>query len=54
MKTGWQGQGPGEVGKEERERQGQVTGRGADARQAHGPPCAPARRLRSAWGLGLA
>lgn len=47
MKTGWQGQGLGEVGKEEWERQGQVTGWGADARQAHGPR-APARHLRLA------
>lgn len=47
LKTGWQGQGLGEVGKEEPERQGQVTGRGANARQAHGPRV-PARRLRPA------
>lgn len=57
LKTGWQGKGLGEVGKEERERRrnSDTDARGA---QATAPPTSPhtaaARRLKAAWGLGRA
>lgn len=38
MKTGWQGQGLGEVGKEERERQGQVAEQGRRCQAGSRPP----------------
>lgn len=51
MKTGWQGKGLGEVGKEDREGQGKLAEWGADARQAQA--LAPAFQPASEAGPGL-